>query len=41
MARILVIDDDAAFRDGLAETLRDFGPRRDRGRKRGGWRPPL
>ena len=25
MARILVIDDDAAFRDGLAETLRDLG----------------
>lgn len=25
MARILVIDDDAAFRDGLVETLRDLG----------------
>ncbi len=25
MAKLLVIDDDPAFRDGLAETLRDFG----------------
>ena len=25
MARILIVDDDAAFREGLAETLRDLG----------------
>jgi len=25
MARILIVDDDNAFRDGLAETVRDFG----------------
>jgi len=27
MAAILIVDDDAAMRDALAEAVRDFGPR--------------